>query len=85
MSNDYSTDQQNTARVVVASMPFVDDDVPMAAPAVLKASLQANGIACVALDLNIEIYNKIQHKTNYNTKGNNSNKKEEYLSFGFLT
>lgn len=64
MSNDYSTDQQNTARVVVASMPFIDDDVPMAAPAVLKASLQANGIACVALDLNIEIYNKIQHKTN---------------------
>jgi hypothetical protein len=64
LSNDYSTDQQNTARVVVASMPFVDDDVPMAAPAVLKASLQANGIACVALDLNIEIYNKIQHKTN---------------------
>lgn len=64
MSNDYSTDRQNTSRVVVASIPFVDDDVPIAAPAVLKASLQANGIACVALDLNIEIYNKIQHKTN---------------------
>jgi radical SAM superfamily enzyme YgiQ (UPF0313 family) len=61
LSNDYSIDQQNTAKVVVASMPFVDDDTPMAAPAVLKASLQANGITCVALDLNIEIYNKIQH------------------------
>jgi radical SAM superfamily enzyme YgiQ (UPF0313 family) len=64
LSNDYSINQQKTARVVVASMPFVDDDTPLAAPAVLKASLQANGIACVALDLNIEVYNKIQHKPN---------------------
>ena len=64
MLREYGTDQQNTARVVVVSMPFVDDDTPMAAPAVLKASLESNGIPCVALDLNIEIYNKIQHKTN---------------------
>lgn len=66
MSSDYSINQQNTVKVVVASMPFVDDDTPMAAPAVLKASLQANGITCVALDLNIEIYNKIQHNPKRN-------------------
>jgi radical SAM superfamily enzyme YgiQ (UPF0313 family) len=43
-------------------MPFVDESTPLAAPAVLKSSLQANNIECVALDLNIEIYNKIQHR-----------------------
>lgn len=60
MSSDYVPNQQKP-KVVVASMPFVDENTPLAAPAVLKASLQANGISCVALDLNVEIYNKIQH------------------------
>jgi radical SAM superfamily enzyme YgiQ (UPF0313 family) len=59
---DYSTDQQHTTKVVIASMPFVDESTPLAAPAVLKSSLQDNNIDCVALDLNIEIYNKIQHR-----------------------
>lgn len=48
-------------RIVVATVPFVDDDSPLAAPAVLKAALQASGIECVGLDLNIDIYNKIEH------------------------
>jgi radical SAM superfamily enzyme YgiQ (UPF0313 family) len=58
---EYGLDAHSTT-VVIASMPFIDDDNPMAAPAVLKSSLQSNGIKCVALDLNIEIYNKIQHR-----------------------
>lgn len=48
-------------KVVIATVPFIDEDSPLAAPAVLKASLQANGIDCIALDLNIEIYNKIKY------------------------
>lgn len=62
MLKDYSVDQQHFTKVVIASMPFVDESTPLAAPAVLKSSLQANNIECVALDLNIEIYNKIQHR-----------------------
>lgn len=50
--------------VVITTVPFVDEDTPLAAPAVLKATLQANGIKCIGLDLNIEIYNKIQHHPN---------------------
>jgi radical SAM superfamily enzyme YgiQ (UPF0313 family) len=50
--------------VVIASVPFVDEGTPLAAPAVLKASLEANGIECVALDLNIEIYNKLLNNSN---------------------
>lgn len=50
-----------TPTVVIATVPFVDDDAPLAAPAVLKAALQSSGIRCVALDLNIEIYNKIKN------------------------
>ena len=48
-------------KIVIVTVPFVDADTPMAAPAVLKAALQARGINCVGLDLNIEIYNKIRH------------------------
>jgi radical SAM superfamily enzyme YgiQ (UPF0313 family) len=48
-------------KVVIATVPFVDEDSPLAAPAVLKASLQRHGIECVALDLNIEIYNKLKY------------------------
>ena len=44
-------------KVVVASVPFVDEDTPLVAPALLKAVLQAQDIECVALDLNIQIYN----------------------------
>jgi radical SAM superfamily enzyme YgiQ (UPF0313 family) len=56
----------NRPKVVIASVPFVDENVPLAAPAVLKSSLQANGIDCVGLDLNIEIYNKLQHRPDRN-------------------
>jgi len=48
-------------KVVIVTVPFVDEDSPLAAPAVLKAALQAAGINCVALDLNIEVYNKLKH------------------------
>ena len=48
-------------KIVITTVPFVDDGTPLAAPAVLKASLQQHGIDCVGLDLNVEIYNKISH------------------------
>lgn len=48
-------------RVVIASMPLVDSmHAPMAAPAVLKASLSRAGIESVAMDLNIEILVKVK-------------------------
>jgi radical SAM superfamily enzyme YgiQ (UPF0313 family) len=59
---DYKDTTLNSPKVVIASVPFVDETVPLAAPAVLKSALQSNGIDCVGLDLNIEIYNKIQHR-----------------------
>ena len=62
MLKDYKDTTLNSPKVVIASVPFVDETVPLAAPAVLKSSLESNGIDCVALDLNIEIYNKIQHR-----------------------
>lgn len=71
MLKDYENNIENSSRptspkVVITTVPFIDEDTPIAAPAVLKASLQANGIDCVGLDLNIEIYNKIQHHPNRN-------------------
>lgn len=48
-------------KVVIASVPFVDCGTPLPAPAALKAALLSKGIPCVGLDLNIDIYNKIQH------------------------
>jgi len=69
--NDYKNNTKNSSqlkspKVVITTVPFIDEDTPLGAPAVLKASLQANGIDCVGLDLNIEIYNKIQHYPNRN-------------------
>jgi len=58
---DYKAQAVSIPKVVITTVPFTDENTPLAAPAVLKASLRANGIECVALDLNIEIYNKIQH------------------------
>jgi len=48
-------------KVVITTVPFVDDDTPLAAPAMLKSVLNAHSIECVGLDLNIDIYNKIKH------------------------
>lgn len=46
--------------VVIAALPYVDaPHAPMAAPAVLKASLNLQNISSVAMDLNIEVYNKV--------------------------
>lgn len=47
----------NGQKVIIVTVPFVDEESPLSAPAVLKASLQKYGIPCVALDLNIHIYN----------------------------
>jgi hypothetical protein len=47
--------------VVVAAVPLVDSmHAPMAAPAVLKASLSRAGIKSTAMDLNIEVLLKVK-------------------------
>lgn len=53
-------------KVVITTVPFVDENTPLAAPAVLKAALQENGIQCIGLDLNIDIYNKLKHHPDKN-------------------
>jgi radical SAM superfamily enzyme YgiQ (UPF0313 family) len=65
-NNTKNSSQLTSPKVVITTVPFIDEDTPISAPAVLKASLEANGINCVGLDLNIEIYNKIQHHPNRN-------------------
>ena len=55
MSNSYTPNSEE--KVVIVTVPFVDEDTPLAAPAVLKAALMSSGIPAVGLDLNIEIYN----------------------------
>ena len=50
----------NDQFVVIAGMPLVNSPhAPLAAPAVLKASLAQHGIKSVAIDLNIEVLTKI--------------------------
>ena len=48
-------------KVVIATVPFVDEDTPLATPAYLKSLLVKNDIDCVGLDLNIEIVNLIRN------------------------
>lgn len=48
--------------VVIAAMPYIDTShAPMAAPAVLKASLTQHGISSTAMDLNIEVLLKVKN------------------------
>ena len=50
-------------KVVIAAVPYVNTPRPLAAPGVLKASLNKHEIECVALDLNVDAEIKIsQHK-----------------------
>jgi len=45
--------------IVIASVPYVDVNRPMAAPAVLKAALAQHGINSTTLDLNAEVVTKV--------------------------
>lgn len=52
-------------RIVIAGMPVVDTPgQPLAAPGVLKASLEKAGIATIGIDINIEVINKIRSHPN---------------------
>lgn len=51
-------------KVVITTIPFIDENSPLSAPAVLKAALQQHNISCTALDLNIEVYNKLKNHPN---------------------
>jgi hypothetical protein len=46
-------------QVVIAAIPFIDTTQPIMAPALLKSILKQQAIDSVALDLNIEVVNKI--------------------------
>lgn len=48
-------------RVVVTTVPLVDDSSPLATPAYIKSLLIENNIECVGLDLNIEILNIVKN------------------------
>ena len=52
-------------KVVVTTVPLVEDDSPLATPAYIKSLLIANNIDCVGLDLNIEVLNIIKHHALY--------------------
>lgn len=56
----------NKHKVVITTVPFIDEDSPLCSPAVLKASLVQQGINCVGLDLNISIFNKIKNHPHRN-------------------
>lgn len=45
--------------IVIAAVPYTDTKRPMAAPAVLKASLEKNGFSATAIDLNSEVVAKV--------------------------
>jgi hypothetical protein len=52
-----------STKIVIAAVPYVNTPRPLAAPAVLKSALSKHGFDCVALDLNVDIENKIaNHK-----------------------
>lgn len=55
------TNKISDHKVVIAAVPYVNTPRPLAAPGVLKASLNKHGINCVALDLNVDIENKIRN------------------------
>jgi len=57
--------------IVIASMPLIETNRALAAPAVLKSALAQHGMTSVALDLNAEIYVKFQ----------NSGHKKQLLDF----
>jgi hypothetical protein len=42
--------------VVICSVPWTDTDLPLMAPAILKKSVEQAGMTCLAVDLNIEIF-----------------------------
>lgn len=45
--------------VVIITLPWVDSNLPLMAPAVLKPMVEKAGLSCLAVDLNVEIYKKI--------------------------
>lgn len=56
----------NQLDILICSAPGVFSDQPTLAPALLKASVTSAGFNCRAIDLNIEVYNRIkvyQHRS----------------------
>lgn len=47
--------------IVFAAIPYLESKEPIMAPGVLKSIAQAEGFSAVAIDLNIDIYKRIEH------------------------
>jgi hypothetical protein len=55
----YLDNDMLTRDVVIVSLPFIQTDEPMMAPALLKGIVNKTSLSSIALDLNIEIINRI--------------------------
>jgi radical SAM superfamily enzyme YgiQ (UPF0313 family) len=67
MSSIQFTQLSNTASrhydVVICSVPLVDTKIPLMAPAILKKTAEQAGMSCLAVDINVEIYNYVMSQS----------------------
>ena len=49
--------------VVITTVPWTDSSIPLMAPAALKSIVEKAGYTCLAVDLNVEVYNLTQTDT----------------------
>jgi len=64
--------------VIITTAPWTDSTIPLMAPAVLKPIVEKTGLSCLAVDLNVEIFNHLNNHVrthNYNIN--------DYLNFFF--
>ena len=57
----------NQLDILICSAPGVFSDQPTLAPALLKSCAMSAGFSCRAIDLNIEVYNRIKLHDHSNT------------------
>lgn len=64
--------------VVILTAPWTDSSIPLMAPAVLKPIVEKAGKSCLAIDLNVEVYNQLNHYVKEEKQDINS-----YIEFFF--
>lgn len=52
--------------VVIASLPYIETEEPMMAPALLKGVVKKTGLSCYTIDLNAEVCNRINQQFSTN-------------------
>lgn len=52
---------QQQRDVLIATVPWTDSAIPLMAPAVLKSIVEKAGLTCLAVDVNVEIYNQTKN------------------------